>query len=555
MKKQVVWFTVVVFLLTSLFTGCTGKKEETTKGSTQQQTELLTTTQETTEPPYTGGLPITSAMGTNTLTIAGFDNYDESKSLTRPVEVWTEMEKLTGIKVTFEVYPSSQYTDAMNTRIASGGKLPDIIRNPGGGDLQVVRKQNAVIDLTDLIEKYAPFTKQFFKTDVFSFNLTKSPDGIFGLRAITMDGGVRQPYSWGIRKDWLAKLSLQEPTTTDELYNVLKAFKERDPNGNSKADEIPFVTTYGLRGVLAISNAFGLHLGTYSDGLWAEDGKVQWQYIDPRAKDLLAYLNKLFTEGLLDSDCLNEDPGMDDKINQNLVGLHQSFIGNLIGYANTLKEAGVADVQYDSLIPVVNDASLKPFIERALGASAYYCITKDAKDTELAMKWLDFVYASEQGHRLTTWGIEGTSYVMKDGKPDFTDFVLKNPDGKSVNLSLMSLGALPTVAPIIKTSEGMYSGHIASILKGSAELLRMGEKVAPYVVPMILLGQPTEAESKILSDLEKAGLQTYKDEMYGKFITGAESLDKFDEFVRKMKEIGADKYVEVQQACYDRINK
>ncbi len=45
-----------------------------------------------------------------------------------------------------------------------------------------------------------------------------------------------------IRKDWLDKLGLQMPTTIDELFNVAKAFTEKDPDGNGKND------TYGLGG-------------------------------------------------------------------------------------------------------------------------------------------------------------------------------------------------------------------------------------------------------------------------------------------------------------------
>ena len=43
-----------------------------------------------------------------------------------------------------------------------------------------------------------------------------------------------------IRKDWLDALQLETPKTLDEFHNVLKAFKEKDPNGNGQADEIPY---------------------------------------------------------------------------------------------------------------------------------------------------------------------------------------------------------------------------------------------------------------------------------------------------------------------------
>ena len=43
-----------------------------------------------------------------------------------------------------------------------------------------------------------------------------------------------------IRTDWLKKLNLSMPTTTEELMAVAKAFAEQDPDGNGKKD------TYGM---------------------------------------------------------------------------------------------------------------------------------------------------------------------------------------------------------------------------------------------------------------------------------------------------------------------
>ena len=45
-------------------------------------------------------------------------------------------------------------------------------------------------------------------------------------------------FPW-INVEWLNKLGLKMPTTTEELKQVLIAFKTKDPNGNGKADEIP----------------------------------------------------------------------------------------------------------------------------------------------------------------------------------------------------------------------------------------------------------------------------------------------------------------------------
>ena len=48
-------------------------------------------------------------------------------------------------------------------------------------------------------------------------------------------------YKIWINQTWLDNLGLDVPTTTEELYTVLKAFKENDPNGNGIQDEYPLV--------------------------------------------------------------------------------------------------------------------------------------------------------------------------------------------------------------------------------------------------------------------------------------------------------------------------
>ena len=58
----------------------------------------------------------------------------------------------------------------------------------------------------------------------------------------------RPQFMWFINMPWLEKLGLDIPKTTDELYAVLKAFKERDPNGNNKPDEIPLISSNGYDG-------------------------------------------------------------------------------------------------------------------------------------------------------------------------------------------------------------------------------------------------------------------------------------------------------------------
>ena len=47
-----------------------------------------------------------------------------------------------------------------------------------------------------------------------------------------------------INAAWLNKLGLAVPTTIDELTDVLRAFRDDDPNGNGLADEVPYQATF-----------------------------------------------------------------------------------------------------------------------------------------------------------------------------------------------------------------------------------------------------------------------------------------------------------------------
>ena len=53
-----------------------------------------------------------------------------------------------------------------------------------------------------------------------------------------------------MRKDWLDRYNLAEPTTVDDLANVLSVLKSEDPTGNGET--IPFLADLtGLRHGLA----------------------------------------------------------------------------------------------------------------------------------------------------------------------------------------------------------------------------------------------------------------------------------------------------------------
>ena len=109
-----------------------------------------------------------------------------------------------------------------------------------------------------------------------------------------------------INKAWLDKLGLKAPTTTEELYQVLKAFKEKDPNGNGKPDEIPYTET-GLN--MDFLNPFGI-TDINASSMIVQDGKPVYFPTTDAYKEALIYTHKLYSEGLIDQELFTQDNTM-----------------------------------------------------------------------------------------------------------------------------------------------------------------------------------------------------------------------------------------------------
>lgn len=155
--------------------------------------------------------------------------------------MYKELEKTTGVKVEFQHPPLEvpQAQEQFNLMIATN-ELPDVIeaswgttsgaviRYPGGPEKAILDKK--IIKLNDLIDKYAPnLTKLLAAHPDWKKQISTDEGSIYAFPFLRGDDKVRVFFGPSIRQDWLDKLGLKMPTTIDEWYTVLKAFKEKDP--------------------------------------------------------------------------------------------------------------------------------------------------------------------------------------------------------------------------------------------------------------------------------------------------------------------------------------
>jgi putative aldouronate transport system substrate-binding protein len=230
------------------------------------------------------------------------------------------------------------------------------------------------------------------------------------------------------------------------------------------------------------------------------------------------------------------------KIANNQLGMTTSFMQNADAWAK-----GNPGQKWTAFLPPSGPGGVKAFSESRTAIGGNCVITKDCKDPVLAIKWLDYYWGSEEGIRYTNWGIQGTSYTLVGGKPQFTDFVLKNPDGLSIFDALRSLGAMPTIAFIVDPTATTLVGASDAIVK----LNEANKKIMTQCYPHYdLLHTPAEDEvfNKYFNDIN-----TYQNEWLFNAIAGKTPVSGFDAYVQKLKDIGLTKVLETEQVIYERF--
>lgn len=201
------------------------------------------------------------------------------------------------IDVEFVPIQRSEEVTKLNVLMASNTDVPDIVFTYDSSVFYRYAQQGGLTDVGEILDEYGPNLKKFIGEDTLAFGQLEGQQyAIPGKRAIT------GRYSSYIRQDWLDKLGLPVPTTTDELYTTLKAFKEKDP-GNLGSKNIPM-------GMALAPAQFETLIFSFMKPI-SGDLTYSQRYELPLHegfKDALQFLNKLYNEGMISKDfSLDED--------------------------------------------------------------------------------------------------------------------------------------------------------------------------------------------------------------------------------------------------------
>lgn len=501
--------------------------KETTGGKTLSESEYK----------YTGKAPISKEK----VSISILTTNNGSKRLGfNDMTWWQEALKQANVELLVEEIDSAAYKDVILPRLAAAVDLPDIVRLHGNDSDMVYSQSGIFLELSQYYEKYGyNLKKQFEKNKGLKEEITTPSGEIYYIPYIyDMFNNSR---CLMMNLEYLDTLGMKEEDikTLDEYYDYLVKVKNNDVNGNGDAsDEVPLFMRSGM------IDLWGMFWGIDVTGGYQleDDGKVICVQTDPRYREYLTYLNKLYKEGLLYNEFATANYDVQTALfSKNQVGSILHFISNATSYSQTINDKWDFYQDKPIVMPIIPPKG--PYGDQYVYGrdplGALYGITSTCKNPKIVFSFADYLQSKEVGE-LTWFGIEGTDYNIVGGGIEFSEKYLKDEDAYRDKMGYNFDGL-----PSYQSGEG----YMATQCKDVRE---MSNVLSAYAMnPTIKFSYKLEDENEVIQAYS-ADLKTYFRENMLAFIMGTRNLSEWDEYVVTAEKMNLSKIVKIYQDVADR---
>ena len=422
--------------------------------------------------------------------------------------------------------------------VLASGEYPDMFFKCGfaSTDLDKYGKQGLFLPLEDLIKQYAPnLTAKMDEMNGWDY-ITSGDGHIYSLPGIERQNGAVTTY-W-VNKKWMDNLGLQEPKSLDELYNVLKAFKEQDANGNGDPnDEIPLTATDVVKPDLLLPY-FSINYD-YTTKTAVIDGELAYVPVTDIFKEYVAYIAKLYQEGLLDKNAFTQKHEQ-----QGAIGQSADVLGTFFDAGAFLTVGRDNDDDYIALTPF-EDGKYPLSTGIIPGAMV---LTDKCPNPEILIAWADQFY-TEEGGILTWLGIEGKTWQKgADGNWEWIVGQGYGDDIATVRSSSTIQGA--AYHPSIQ-SDFWFDNMSAEVDPDEVYLNGERAKVAAKGSVPLPMMRYSDSDAKTIAIL-KTDIDAYIDQYVAQVATGELVLeDSWDEFVATVENMGGAQLAEIYKNAYN----
>lgn len=417
MKRKVVSFMLVSAMVAGMLAGC-GSDSGSSKGGSSTETGSAAEAS-------SSGETADDADDKSPITFEYFNADGKNGNWDNPVA--KAITEATG--VTLDVsYPVASQGDAKEdvALMIANDEYPDMIYAKGSAtDLY---QAGALIDMTDLIEKYGPNIKKMYGAEMEKLKWSQDDPGIYqlsyaGVNQKTLTTGGSCQIQWAALKE----NDYKYPKTLDEYEKMIKSYLAAHPKTEDGLDMIGItMSASDWHWMITLGNPAGLIADASPDnGQWIIDDEynVHYKHVTDEEKEYFKWLCRMYNEGILDPNFATQTD--DDYIAKVASGRVVAITDAEWHYSQceaTLVADGKVDQTYVGLpVTLREDQVEKALLYQGTTVGWGIGITKSCEDPVRAIKFLDYL-CSDEGQILYHWGIEGENYFLDDdGQPYRTD--------------------------------------------------------------------------------------------------------------------------------------
>ncbi len=559
--------------------GCSGS--ESSSGAASSGSTASTASGSSASQAESGGKKSNAfPLVTEPASVSVFTNDDNGVDLSQ--NWFTQYyENLTGITVNWSVVNSDQYLEKLNLMMA------------GGDEMDIYTTKNKTLSKT-LVYKYGTQgiilpINSFFDTcesyyldnilsqdEAWRTGVTAPNGDIYGFNDVGSCFHCSYPVKMWVNKVWMDNLGITPPTTPDEFYDMLVRFKNEDANGNGDPnDEVPLSNCTEATGSSSYMAGYLMNAFTYSNPrtkyLYVKDGSAAVSYNQEGWREGLRYLNKLYSEGLMDPESYIQDRTTMKARNDS--GEHPIFGAVPAQHTTVITNGNLDDrwKEYIALPPLTGPDGLCITTNTSLSNYDNFrtMISGSSKNPELAFRFCDGLFASQEigllhgfGEENVRWHYAKEGELGKDGQQALYSNVTEDDKIPQEGEPYYNNYCWGSMFANYATNHSKWASPNDMSIPGTASFERyLYVNTEPYeakkadismVMPSFFFSEEDNAEIARL----QTTIINYVDESTAAFVTGNKSIDNdWDAYITELGNLGLADYLAIYQRYYDEYKK
>lgn len=541
MKKKFVLLVALIIVASMITTGCGGA------GSSKASTDSTVAAESTATVTdgdgrkmqgnmYLEGLPLVKKKETFKFLVDDSGAVEDKYFI--PI-----LEEQTNVKVEWLLYPYEVANEKKNILINSGD-YPDVIGGWILSEDEILTQgmgEGLYVPIDEAVQKYAPNMTNILNIEGVRQTMTLPNGHIYTIPYVLKAPKV--PFNPYINQKWLDAVGMQMPTNTDELLEVLRAFRDKDPNGNGKKDEIAFSGDTNNTYLGMFAGWFGIPCP--KSNYTMVNGELTFAANTESFKSAIKFFKQLNDEKLLDQEFFTQDLAQwKAKGNQDLYGVCYGYgAGDWAG--EKLKPGERTDFVP---LPVIKGTNVdKPVWQRSTYGSdvlrTQVAITDKAKNLSTIIRWFDYVLSEEVSVQLLN-GPFGKSLDKAGDKKYQRIDTSKMPENERKKIEWANLfpQSLPKFIPLEVQYMPAPGAPAEYDEKGLVD--SMYEPFLNEKTPAAWISQEDAKKASIL----QTDIQKFINDKIAKWVSGQGNIDaEWDAYKAQLEKLGVNELTEIKR--------